>query len=131
MTNFIETKWNDFVEAHQNQIINKLIDYINNNLEIKKDQLIEEENIRLAEKHAQWFNSLTPEDQKQFKDSKPETVSFKSPTEEFSFLFNQLLKENKTILHDVDAAWQLIIKLYEFKEQVSYKFKSTYKVELN
>jgi rubrerythrin len=94
MSNFIEQQANAFADAHQKQIINKLIQIIDDELETKLETVIDKENKEYKAKYDKFIKTLkTKEEKETYKDLKPEVVTFKNEAEKFSYAFNLLLKE--------------------------------------
>jgi hypothetical protein len=104
--NYIEKQANQFGEAFQNKIIDKLISVINERIDIEK--ALAEANAKEVEETTKQIKDLckdaTPEQVEEYKQIKPRVIEFKDSVTKFQFAFDQLLKSGHSLLHDVDAA---------------------------
>lgn len=129
MQNFIEKQANDFGEAHQEQVLNKLIQVIDEKINLQS--FINKENKANAKEYKDFIKTLKKEELEAYKDTKPKVLEFKDSITKFQYAFSKLLETWLTLIHDVDASGQLVIKIFKLQETKSFKFKSRYTVELN
>jgi len=131
-TNYIEKQANQFGDAFQTKVIDKLISIINDRIDLDK-ALAEANALEIEETNKQieeLCKDATPEQVEEYKQIKPRVREFKDSVTKFQFAFDQLLKSGHSLLHDVDAAGQLHVKIYKLEETRIYKFKSKYSVDL-
>lgn len=129
MQNFIEKQANNFGEAHQEQVLNKLIQVIDEKINLQS--FIDKDNEAYVKEHKEFIDKLNKDELETYKDTKPQVVEFKDSIAKFQYAFNKLLETWLTLIHDVDASGQLVIKIFKLQETKSFKFKTSYKVELN
>lgn len=125
---FVATQAQNFWEAFQTTIVNKLIDLIDKKLDLEK--LIKEDNAKLLEEHKTmiaWLTEMSDEDKAEIK---PAVVSFNDPFQKFQYAFNKLIEAWFTLLHDTDSHGNLNVKFFEKQEEFNFWLVGTYSVNL-
>ena len=90
MQNFIETQANNFGEAHQQKVLNTLIQVIDEKINLQS--FIDKDNKQYEKEHKEFVKTLNKDELESYNDTKPKVVEFKDSITKFQYAFSKLLE---------------------------------------
>ena len=129
--NYIESVANKFGWAIQEVILNQLILSLEDEIGLTK--LIKEENDKITAANLEQIAKLkekaeTAEEAAEYDNLNPSLIDTRNKEYCLNFWFEKLLQEGKTLLHNVDEAGNLTIKIFKLEKTVERKIKTSYNV---
>lgn len=130
--NYIETQASKFWEAMNEQVINTLFKVLNEAISL--DKLIDEANEKTIAEDKSVLESQVKDwlitQEEADKSNWPRLINKNDKLECFNFWFQYLLSTWRTMLHDLDDNWNLIVKIFEIIETRNFKIKPSYSVTI-
>lgn len=128
---YIEDQANKFWEEIQEVIVNQLILTLEQEIELTKlitefnDKAIEENNALIKKLKDKAKDSEAAEE---YNHLEPQTINVKDKSRVLQFGFDKMLELGKTLMHEVDWAGNLTIKVYNLGNTYTRKIKTSFKV---
>lgn len=128
---YIEKAANKFGWEIQSVLVDQLLVVLEEEIWLTK--LIEEENKKLRAKNDEEVAKLiekasTAEEAEEFKNINPIQIETKNKEHCLNFWFDKLLEQWKTLLHNIDDAWNLTIKIFKLESSYVKTIKTKYSV---
>ena len=128
---YIEDQANKFWEEIQEVIVNQLILTLEQEIELTK--LIKEFNDWAIEENEALIKRLkdkaeTSDQAEEYNHLEAQTINVKDKSRVLQFGFDKMLELGKTLIHEVDWAGNLTIKVYNLGNTYTRKIKTSFKV---